>query len=142
MLLDTNLLLLPFQQPFPMIEALARWCAPSSLRVPSAVSGELERLERRGVAGARSALEFAGRFERIPSRAGGDGGLLELALRRGAVVATGDQPLRRRLVDSGVSVLFPRGGNRLELDPGRLCHGVRLREHLSSMSMRRRKGAR
>ncbi|MCI4345518.1 MAG: hypothetical protein L3K07_02005 [Thermoplasmata archaeon] len=141
-LLDTNLLLLPFQQGFPLLEALGRWSPPSALRVPTAVKGELERLERRGVPGAGGALELSTRLKPIASRAGGDGGLLELARRERAVVATADQRLRRRLTDAGVPVLFPRGGNRVELEPGRPVGRLQLREKPSSIPTRRSRSGR
>jgi rRNA-processing protein FCF1 len=131
-LLDTNLLLLPFQRGFPLEDALASWCPASALRVPTAVRGELERLAERAVAGAANAVELARRFPGIQSHHGGDAGLLELARRSGGVVATGDQELRRRLVTAGVSVLFPRGKNRLELAPGESPRRTLLREHPQS----------
>jgi uncharacterized protein len=117
LLLDTNLLLLPFERSFPLEAALADWVTPDRVRVPSAVRGELQRLAERGRAGAPAALRFSRSFGTVRSRRGGDRGLLELAVRTGSAVATGDRRLRSELLASGVAVLSPRGGSRLEFAP-------------------------
>ncbi|MCI4335407.1 MAG: hypothetical protein L3K04_07275 [Thermoplasmata archaeon] len=119
-LLDTNLLLRPFQRTFRLLPALLPWAPLSSLGIPTSVQGELDRLVARGVPGAAAAAQLAGQFESVPSRAEGDRAMLELAERSGSVVATADRELRQRLHEAGVGVLFPRGSGHLEyLPPGR-----------------------
>jgi uncharacterized protein len=134
LLLDTNLLLLPFEGSFSLETALSEWVTPDRVRVPSAVRGELERLVARGRAAALPALRLSRGYGTAHSRLGGDRGLLELAVRTGAAVATGDRRLRDELLASGVAVLSPRGGSRLELSPPGPRGGLPLKEHPRSKS--------
>ena len=82
--------------------------------MPSSVLGELDRLVRRDVPGARAARALADRYRPIPAHARGDEAVLETAVREGAWVVTSDRALRGRLVAHGVTVLFPRDRHRLE----------------------------
>ena len=141
LLLDTNLLLLPFEGSFSLETALAEWVTPDRVRVPSAVRGELERLAARGRAGAEPALRLSRGYGTLRSRLGGDRGLLELAVRTRSAVATGDRRLRAELLASGVAVLSPRGGSRLELSPPAPGGRLPLREHPRSKSRVRRSRA-
>jgi rRNA-processing protein FCF1 len=112
-LLDTNALLLPFRSRFPLLEEIARLTAPARVAVPGSVLAELDRLVERRIPGAAPARTFARRFPIVASSGRGDLGLLTLAVRRGAVVVTGDRELRRRLLAAGISVLSPKGSVRL-----------------------------
>lgn len=85
------------------------------LLVPSSAAGELARLERQGVVGARLARSLAETLPTLPVDGRGDDGILEAAVHHGAVVATADRGLATRLRRAGFSVVVPRDRARLEL---------------------------
>lgn len=137
-LLDTNLLLLPFERGFPLAGALAEWVPSDRIRVPTAVLGELAQLGRRGRSESAPALKLARTFRTARSRVGGDRGIVELAVRTRAVVATADRRLRDELRRAGIGVLQPRAGVRLAYAPPRAGDGLPLREpHRSKPGSRR-----
>lgn len=113
-LVDANALLLPFTSHFRLEEEVYLNVDGARILVPSSVLGELDRVADRGNVNARSAREYARRFEVIPTEALGDDALVELGRRHHAWVLTGDRALRSRLLEAGVRVLFPRGKSHLD----------------------------
>ncbi|HEV2449209.1 MAG TPA: hypothetical protein VGU43_02225, partial [Thermoplasmata archaeon] len=141
-LLDTNVLLLPFERAFPLARALAEWVPSDRIRVPTAVLGELEQLGRRGHAESAPALRLARTFHAARSRVGGDRGIIELARRTRSVVATADRQLRDELRRAGIGVLQPRAGVRLEYAPPEARDGLPLKEPRRSKQGSRRRSDR
>ena len=117
-LVDANALFLPFQQGIRLDEEVERLVGPARLVVPASVRGELDRLVERGIEGASAARALSGRYPTVDSRGRGDSAVLDCARRLHAWVVTADRELRRRLVATGVSVLFPRDRNRLDIERG------------------------
>lgn len=99
--------------------------AGARLWVPSSAAGELARLERRGVAGAKLARSLAETLPTLPVDGHGDDAILAAALSHRAVVATADRALAARVRASGGSVLVPRDRARLELLGPRAAVGAR-----------------
>ncbi|HEV2429863.1 MAG TPA: hypothetical protein VGV64_08505 [Thermoplasmata archaeon] len=112
-LLDTNALLLPFVSGLDLLGEIDRTVGRASVRVPSSVLGELERLERRQHPNAGVARTLARRFPVVPTRARGDAGILDCALRTGGWVVTADRTLASLLRSRGIGVLAPRDRSRL-----------------------------
>ncbi|MGI0132190.1 MAG: hypothetical protein ACREDK_03725 [Thermoplasmata archaeon] len=114
-----NALFLPFRHGVPLIAEVERLVGPSRVMVPSTVLAELDRLVRRSVAGATAARAFAARFPILPAEGLGDAAILASATAHAAHVVTADRDLRRRLVVSGTTVLFPQDRARLGVERGR-----------------------
>jgi rRNA-processing protein FCF1 len=119
-LLDTNFLLLPFQRRIDIFEEIhSLLCTHVEFVVLPQILSELHRLialgsskERRA---AQSALQLIEQYctRKIPSDNGktrfdADTALLRYALTTGALVATNDRVLRRKLVKQGSRVIFLR----------------------------------
>ncbi|HLM92082.1 MAG TPA: hypothetical protein VK424_08595 [Thermoplasmata archaeon] len=124
-LVDTNALFLVIRSRFPLDEEVGRHRPGAVLAVPSSVLGELDRLARSLTPGAVAARALADRYERIETRVRGDGGVLDVAQRRGAWVVTADRAFQRRLVAHHITVLRPRDQHRLEVVEGRPAPRVR-----------------
>lgn len=116
--MDANALFLPFQQGLPLLDEIERLLGPVDVAVPSSVLGELDRLVERDVPASALARELARRLTEVPAPGRGDDAVRACALARHAWVVTADRALRRRLVASGVSVLYPRDRARLDLERG------------------------
>lgn len=116
-LLDTNALLLPFRERFPLLPEVERLAGDRVVGVPESVLRELERLGG-SAAFAVPALELAQRFPSVPTEGSGDDAIFDCARRCGAWVVTADRALAERLLAAGVTVLSPRGKQRLALRPG------------------------
>lgn len=116
-LLDTNALLLPFREHFPLESELRRVAAGATLRVPETALAELRRLAEANRAGAAAALTWARQFPVVASPGAGDDSIVAVAVRRGSVVATADRRLSERLQAAGVRVLRPRSRSTLVLWP-------------------------
>lgn len=112
-LLDTNAVLLPFRERFPLERELGALAPGAEVAVPVAVLAELHHLSERGEPSAIPALEWARRHRSIESPARGDAALEELGLRLRTAVVTSDRGLIARLRRAGVPVLRPRGARRL-----------------------------
>ncbi len=115
MLLDTNALFLPVRAGFPLTSEVDRLFPGARLAVAESSLREFDRLVERATPGAAAARALAHRLPRLPARAEGDEGVVEVAEREGAVVVTADRGLQERLVARGVAVLVPRDRHRLEL---------------------------
>jgi rRNA-processing protein FCF1 len=104
---------------FPLEQELGRLAPGARLLLPGSVVGELDGLAKSLTPGAAAARALADRFSLVPTRAGGDEGIIEAALRTRAWVATADRELQRRLASQGITVVIPRDRHRLEVVPGR-----------------------
>ena len=65
--------------------------------------------------GGAAALKFAERFEVMETVGLGDDAVVDLAIRTGGTVVTGDRGLIKRLHAAGLRVLRPRQKKQLEL---------------------------
>ena len=115
-LADTNAMFWPFTHGVRFAPELQRlFPGGTRLLVPSSAAGELARLERRGVVGAKLARALAETLPTLPVGGRGDDGIVHAAAEHGAVVATADRGLATRLRKAGLSVVVPRDRARLEL---------------------------
>ena len=116
-LLDANALMSAVRLKFDLAAEIAESAPGWKPAVPGSVLRELERLG--DTRGAREARALAKRFPAVANEGRGDDAIVEAALaapRR--AVMTNDQALRRRLRGSGVTVLFIRGKQKVEIDGG------------------------
>ncbi|MCI4373081.1 MAG: hypothetical protein L3K02_05505 [Thermoplasmata archaeon] len=132
-MLDTNILFLVVRAGFPLEEEVDRLLPGARLMLPESVASELDGLARSLTPGAMAAQALAGRYERVPTQARGDDGVIEAALACRASVVTADRELRRRLAVRGITALVPRDRHRLEIAPGRPPTSSRARRSERSM---------
>jgi rRNA-processing protein FCF1 len=114
--LDTNVLLLPFTQGTRLEEELEALLGAHTLHVPTSVVSELKMLtQNRGATGraAKAALAYAQRFASEPTGLMGDDGILQVARRLGGIVATNDRTLQAECERSGLRVVVARETGRL-----------------------------
>jgi rRNA-processing protein FCF1 len=119
-LLDTNFLLLPFQRRIDVFEEIPRLLSSHvQFLVLPQVLMELEWLETQGSSKERSAAkssfmlieEYCLKVEDLSPafrELDADSALLSYALETGAIVATNDGELRRKLVNQGSRAIFLR----------------------------------
>ncbi len=113
-LLDTNALLMPFQMGLDVEGEILRAMGRCRIVVPQVAAAELRAMGSSLQDGA-AALKFAERFESMETVGLGDDAIIDLAIRTGGTVLTGDRGLIKRLHDAGLRVLRPRQKKRLEL---------------------------
>jgi rRNA-processing protein FCF1 len=113
-LLDTNALFMPFQMDIDLESEIERIMGASHIAVPQVVLAEATAM-RDSVRDGPAALEYARRFETVPTEGLGDDAIVECAVRTGGVVVTGDRGLIKRLRAEGLRVLRPRQRKLLEL---------------------------
>ena len=114
--LDTNAILLPFTDGTDLEGELQRLAGVSMVVVPTCVLMELDQISRRGDQvgrAAKMAKKYATRFKTEETRLTGDDGILEVARRLGAAVATNDRVLQAECVRSGLQVIVSREIGRL-----------------------------
>jgi rRNA-processing protein FCF1 len=116
--LDTNVLFLAVERGFPLEPEITRLVPGARIVLPSSVLPELGRLTDGRTPGAAAAGELARRFSVEPTGRSGDEGVVDVAVRLGATVATADRALQLRLREQGVDLLVPRDRSRLELRRG------------------------
>lgn len=122
---DTNMLLMVFEQRVDIISELERLLGRVRLIVPEVVMAEIESLAKSNPR-ARAALAYlsrSGRFEVVPSPAGlcCDDAVIHVgshAERGRRYVLTNDREMRQRLRSIPVPVIYLRGRNRLVLEGG------------------------
>ena len=115
MLLDANALMSGARLKIDLVAKVAESAPGWKVAVPGSVLRELQRLG--DTRGAREARALAKRLPTISNEGRGDDAIVETALaapRR--AVMTNDQALRRRLRGSGVTVLFIRGKQKVDVD--------------------------
>jgi len=118
--LDTNMLLAPFQFGVDVISEIDRLLPGAKLYVLSGTVRELDKVAEQGVKEKKYALLAkkliaANHIEIIEKDGPVDRELVEIA-KRGAYVATNDKELRRRIREVGGHTIFLREKNRLEMD--------------------------
>lgn len=113
-LLDTNALLMPFQMGLDVEGEVLRVMGRCRMVVPRVVVAELRTMGSSLRDGA-AALKFAERFEVMETVGLGDDAVVDLAIRTGGTVVTGDRGLIKRLHNAGLRVLRPRQKKQLEL---------------------------
>jgi len=116
-ILDTNMLMLPFQFNIDIQKEIERLSGIRELLVPDCVHAELRKLANaQRNPQAKMALQLAERFTRVESRGRGDDAIMELAERMEAMVATNDGALRKLLKKKGIPAIFMRKKNFLEME--------------------------
>ena len=119
-IIDTNMLLAPFQFGVDVISEIQRLVPGAELFVLRGTIKELDRVAKQGVKEkkyaqlAKKLIEING--IRIIDREGPVDTLLVEMASAGAYVATNDRELRRRIREAGGHTLFLREKNRLEMD--------------------------
>lgn len=111
--LDTNILMMPFQFKVDIEGELARHLGAVEIFVPEVCIRELSLLSDKK---AKAALELAKRFKVVPSRGKGDEAILATALELKAVLVTNDSELRKRAKTNGLRVAYLRGKDHLEVE--------------------------
>ncbi len=117
--LDTNMLMVPYQFGVDILEEIARLVPGARIVTIPQVIKELEKLEHRGLKerlGARIAKKLLERIDilEIDPELPTDTALVELAS-KGCIIATNDKRLKRRVWDVGGKIISLRERNRLEL---------------------------
>jgi len=119
-LLDTNALMMPEQFGVDIFSELERLGYFEYL-VPTAVIGELRAISKLAERGkdrraANVALGLLSRCRIIDADGEADDVLERLASETGAAVLTGDKELRKRLSKRGITVIYLRQSQYLEID--------------------------
>ena len=114
MLLDTNALFMPFQMGLDLEAEIGREMGRCRIAVPHVVLAEI-RAMRGSVKDGPAALQYASRFDTVPTEGLGDDAIVACAKRTDGIVVTGDRELIKRLRAEGLRVLRPRQRKRLEL---------------------------
>ncbi len=117
--IDTNMLLVPFQFGVDIFEEIRRLVPGARIVVLRGTIRELEKIAERGVKERKYAtlakkLLDINRVEIINRDGPVDSELVRLA-REGAIIATNDRKLKRRVWEAGGRVIALRERNRLEL---------------------------
>ena len=123
-ILDSNFLMIPFKfniDVFQEIEYLLQ--KKVDFIVPSAVKNELTRISARGGEGASEAslaLQLASRCRVVEVTLEGgevvDDAILKASQKLGAIVATADIELKKRLRDINVPVVYLRDKSKIEVE--------------------------
>lgn len=111
--LDTNILMMPFQFKVDLEGELVRHLGAVEVYVPQACIEELSRLDDKK---AKAALQLAKRFKVVASKGKGDEAILATALELKAVLVTNDAELRKRAKTNGLRVAYLRGKDHLEVE--------------------------
>lgn len=105
---------MPFQMDIDLKSEIVRIIGACRIAVPEVVMAEATAM-RGSVRDGPAALEYARRFETVPTEGLGDDAIVDCAERTGGIVVTGDRGLIKRLRVKGLRVLRPRQRKRLEL---------------------------
>ena len=76
----------------------------------------LRELKRSGSKYAKAALELSKRYRIVETEKQGDDGVLDVAIRFGAIVVTNDSELRKRLHEKKIRTIHLRSRSHLVLD--------------------------
>ncbi|MDD3492680.1 MAG: hypothetical protein PHZ19_04195 [Candidatus Thermoplasmatota archaeon] len=120
-ILDTNALMIPYQEGINIEKELARLLGICRIIVPSSVVEEMELLASQdGTVGRAAKLGLSiikkRGFRLMETQFKGDEGVLETALKMDGAVVTNDRELKQRAKEMNLPIIYPRGGNRLELE--------------------------
>ncbi len=113
-LVDTNALMLPFQNKLNIEKCLDELLGKYIIRVPESVIRELIKLSITN-SQARAALAYSKKFEIVKTSLNGDYSIIKLARERNCYVLTNDAHLIGILKRYGIKVIRPRGEKRLEI---------------------------
>ncbi|MCD6512670.1 MAG: twitching motility protein PilT [Thermoplasmata archaeon] len=118
--LDTNALMIPYQFGINVEKELSRLLGICRIIVPKSIVEEMERITERGGSEARAAqlglsIVKKKNYRVVETEARGDDAVLEAALKMDAVVVTNDKELKNRAAELGLSVVYMRGENKLEM---------------------------
>jgi rRNA-processing protein FCF1 len=111
--LDTNALLMPFEFSLNIDSELRGLLGSCEILVPGSM---LRELKRSGSKHARAALELSKRYRIVETKKQGDDGVLDVAVRFGAIVVTNDSELRKRLHEKKIRTIHLRSRSHLVLD--------------------------
>jgi len=105
---------MPFQMGLDLEKEIERELGRCRIAVPQVALAELSSLKGSAKDGP-AALQYARRFDTVPTVGLGDDAIVDCAKRTGGIVATSDRGLIKRLRAEGLRVLRPRQKKRLEL---------------------------
>ncbi|MEF8833009.1 MAG: DUF120 domain-containing protein [Candidatus Thermoplasmatota archaeon] len=108
-ILDTNILLMPFQFSLNLDQEIRRLVGNAQVFVPSSVVDELKALDQ------KAPLELSEKYRKIEVEKDGDEGVLEAARKLDGVVVTNDKELKERALKQNNPVAFLRSRSHLEL---------------------------
>lgn len=111
--LDTNALLMPFEFSLNIDSELRGLLGSCEILVPGSM---LRELKRSGSKYAKAALELSKRYRIVETEKQGDDGVLDVAIRFGAIVVTNDSELRKRLHEKKIRTIHLRSRSHLVLD--------------------------
>lgn len=121
--LDTNALMVPFELGLRIEDELDRLLGSYDAIVPEAVLEELATIaatdKGRRARNAKAALAYATRFRFVRmsgTKKSGDAAVLAAARAEGAFVLTNDKELMRRVLASGLGVIWVKGKSRLVVE--------------------------
>lgn len=112
-LLDTNALLMPFEFSLNLDLELRSLLGDCDIYVPGPVIGELKRSKSKY---ARAALALASKYPIHNTSIQGDAGVIQAAKDLDALVVTNDAPMRKKLRQSGIKVIYLRSRSHLHID--------------------------
>ncbi|BAB60007.1 hypothetical protein [Thermoplasma volcanium GSS1] len=107
-LLDTNAIIYAIEKKIRLEDAVIEIPGVSRPAVPYCVIRELYGLAKKNVT-ARIAYQYAKKLEIIETDKYGDDGVIEAAMKTGAMVLTNDERLSRRLRETGIKVAMISG---------------------------------
>ena len=111
--LDTNALLLPFENQINIDIELKGLLGECEIYVPAPVIWELKRSKNKH---AKAALALAGKYKSYETNIQGDAGVIQAAIDLKAYVVTNDFPMQKKLRQAGIRPIFLRSRNHLYLD--------------------------
>jgi rRNA-processing protein FCF1 len=118
-IVDTNGLMVQAQFGVDVLDELGRLGYDECI-VPSAVTDELEALQKKLKGADRVAVAvaqaLAKRCKRVVGRGNADDVIVEMAKKLDADVLTNDAELRRRLKKEGIKTVYMRSRHKLETD--------------------------
>ncbi|HDN51129.1 MAG TPA: hypothetical protein ENG06_05070 [Thermoplasmatales archaeon] len=120
-ILDTNALMMPYQFGINIERELSRLLGVCRIIVPTAVVEEVEKLSQQdGEVGRAATLGLSiikkRGFRLMECAHKGDDGVIEAALKVDGAIVTNDKELKQKAKELELSVIYLRGGNRLEME--------------------------
>ena len=120
-ILDTNALMMPYQFGINIEKELNRLLGICRIIVPHSVVEEINKLTQedgeigRAATLGMSIIKKRG-FRLMETEYRGDDGVIETALKVEAAIVTNDKELKKRAKELNLSIIYLRGGTRLEME--------------------------
>ncbi|MCL2032318.1 MAG: twitching motility protein PilT [Methanomassiliicoccaceae archaeon] len=111
--LDTNALLMPFEEKINIDLALRDLLGEVRCVVPGPLIGELKRLDHKF---SKAALELARRYDILQTPLSGDDAVIDIAQSTGGYILTNDKDLRARARKQRIPLIYLRSGTHLVVE--------------------------